>query len=97
MRQLSNNKYRADGVYSVCLFAAMFLARRNETGWCIGKETIDGFARETQNQRTTENHSPERTAELAEICGSTIPYEVDWESFADDVEGVNFLDNLSCH
>src|SRR6267154_1335427 len=40
---------------------------------------------------------PERTAELAEICGTTIPYEVDWDSFADDLEGLNFLDNLSCH
>lgn len=41
---------------------------------------------------------PERTAELAEICGGgTIAYEVDWDSFADDLEGLNFLDNLSCH
>lgn len=40
---------------------------------------------------------PERTAELAEICGATIPYEVDWDSFADDLEALNFLDNLSCH
>ena len=41
---------------------------------------------------------PERTAELAEICGGgTITYEVDWDSFADDLEGLNFLDNLSCH
>jgi hypothetical protein len=41
---------------------------------------------------------PERTAELAEITGSdTLGYEVDWDSFADDLEGLNFLDNLSCH
>jgi len=40
---------------------------------------------------------PERVAEIAEICGAPIPYEVDWDSFADDLEGLNFMDNLSCH
>src|SRR5438067_9307792 len=41
---------------------------------------------------------PERTAELAEICGGgSIAYEVDWDSFADDLEALNFLDNISCH
>ena len=40
---------------------------------------------------------PERQKELAEICGSIVTYEVDWDSFADDLEGLKFLDNLSCH
>jgi hypothetical protein len=40
---------------------------------------------------------PERVKEIEEICGKGIPYEVDWESLADDAEGLNFLDNLSCH
>lgn len=40
---------------------------------------------------------PERQKEIAEICGEEIPYQVDWESFQDDLEGLNFLDNLSCH
>jgi len=41
---------------------------------------------------------PERTAELAEICGGgSITYEVDWDSFADDLQALNFLDNLACH
>jgi hypothetical protein len=40
---------------------------------------------------------PERTAELAEITGGSLAYEVDWDSFADDLEALNFLDNLSCH
>jgi hypothetical protein len=26
-----------------------------------------------------------------------IPYEVDWESLADDPEGLNYVDNISCH
>ena len=39
----------------------------------------------------------ERTAELAEITGGRMGYEVDWDSFSDDLEGLNFLDNLSCH
>ena len=40
---------------------------------------------------------PERTREIEEICGAAIPYEVDWDSLADDAAGLNFLDNLSCH
>jgi hypothetical protein len=40
---------------------------------------------------------PDRTKELAEICGTTIPYEIDWDSFANDLEALNFLDNLSFH
>jgi hypothetical protein len=40
---------------------------------------------------------PGRVKEIEEICGKGIPYEVDWESLADDAEGLNFLDNISCH
>jgi hypothetical protein len=39
---------------------------------------------------------PDRVKEIQEICGAAIPYEVDWESLADDAEGLNFIDNLSC-
>jgi hypothetical protein len=40
---------------------------------------------------------PGRVREIEEICGAAIPYEVDWDSLADDAAGLNFLDNLSCH
>lgn len=40
---------------------------------------------------------PDRIKEIEEICGKPIPYEVDWESLSDDAEGLNFIDNLSCH
>ncbi len=40
---------------------------------------------------------PGRVKEIEEICGAPIPYEVDWDSFSEDLEGLNFLDNLSCH
>ena len=40
---------------------------------------------------------PGRIKEIEEICGKPIPYEVDWDSLADDAEGLNFLDNISCH
>lgn len=40
---------------------------------------------------------PERTRELAEICGTPVVYDVDWKSLADDLEGMNFVENLSCH
>lgn len=40
---------------------------------------------------------PGRVKEIEEICGAAIPYEVDWESLADDAEGLRFIDNISCH
>jgi len=40
---------------------------------------------------------PERVREIEEICGKAIPYEVDWDSLANDAAGLNFIDNLSCH
>jgi len=40
---------------------------------------------------------PERVKEIEEICGAPIPYEVDWDSMADDGEALRFVDNLSGH
>ncbi len=40
---------------------------------------------------------PERSREIAEICGQAVPYEVDWASIENDAPALNFLDNLSCH
>jgi hypothetical protein len=39
---------------------------------------------------------PGRVKEIEEICGTPIPYDVDWDSF-DTYEALNFLDNISCH
>ena len=44
-----------------------------------------------------DNTFPDRVREIAEICGLAVPYEVDWDSLSDDMEGLNFIDNLSCH
>jgi hypothetical protein len=40
---------------------------------------------------------PSRSKEIEEICGKSIPYEIDWDSLSDDMEGLNFIDNISCH
>lgn len=40
---------------------------------------------------------PSRVKEIEEICGAPIPYEVNWDSMADDAEALRFIDNLSCH
>lgn len=40
---------------------------------------------------------PARVKEIEEICGKPIPYEIDWESLADDATALNFIDNISCH
>jgi hypothetical protein len=39
----------------------------------------------------------ERTAELAGLCGATIPYEFDWASFAGDLQSINWLEANGPH
>ena len=45
----------------------------------------------------TEEVLPGRVAEIEEICGAAVPYDVDWESFDGDLTALNFVDNISCH
>lgn len=40
---------------------------------------------------------PGRVKEIEEICGKAIPYEIDWPSIENDLEALNFVDNISCH
>jgi hypothetical protein len=40
---------------------------------------------------------PGREKEIEEICGKSIPYEIDWPSIEGDLEALNFIDNISCH
>ena len=56
-----------------------------------------GLAEKRKIKELQETVLPEREAEIVEICGAAVPYEVEWDSFADDLDGLNFLDNLSCH
>ena len=57
-----------------------------------------GLAERRKIKELQDTTIPERTAELTEISGGgEITYDIDWDSFADDLEGLNFLDNISCH
>ena len=56
-----------------------------------------GLAERRKIKELQETTFPERVREIEEVCGRSIPYEVDWDSLADDLEGLNFIDNLSCH
>jgi hypothetical protein len=56
-----------------------------------------GLAERRKIKELQDTVLPERTAELTEITGGTIAYDIDWDSFNDDLEGLNFMDNLSCH
>lgn len=56
-----------------------------------------GLSERRKIKELQETTFPERTAELAEITGGAPVYDVDWDSFSDDLEGLNFLDNISCH
>lgn len=40
---------------------------------------------------------PQRSQEIAEICGTAVPYDVDWASLEHDAPALNFLDNTACH
>lgn len=56
-----------------------------------------GLAERRKMMEIQEEILPARVREIEEICGKAIPYEVDWDSLANDGAGLNFLDNLSCH
>lgn len=56
-----------------------------------------GLAERRKIKELTDTTIPEREKELLEITGSPIRYDIDWDSLANDAEGLNFLDNISCH
>jgi predicted dehydrogenase len=56
-----------------------------------------GLAERRKIKELQDETLPGRVKEIEEICGAPIPYDVDWDSFSDDLEGLNFMDNLSCH
>lgn len=56
-----------------------------------------GLEERRQIKQLQDVQIPERTAELAEITGSPIAYDIDWSSFADDAEAIRYLDNVACH
>jgi hypothetical protein len=61
------------------------------------REVMMGLNERRKIKELQETTLPERVKEIEEICGKAIPYEVDWDSLAEDAEGLNFLDNISCH
>jgi hypothetical protein len=56
-----------------------------------------GLAEKRKIKELQDTTIPEREAELLEITGSPIRYDIDWDSLSNDAAGLNFLDNLSCH
>jgi hypothetical protein len=60
-------------------------------------EEIMGLNERRKIKELQDTTLPGRVKEIEEICGKAIPYEVDWDSLADDAEALNFLDNISCH
>ncbi|MEO7716139.1 MAG: hypothetical protein ABIY70_08045 [Capsulimonas sp.] len=73
------------------------MALYNASNTPVGEDEDMGLLERRKIKELQDVTFPERTAELAEICGGKIAYDVDWDSFANDLEGLNFLDNLSCH
>ena len=56
-----------------------------------------GLAEKRKIKELQETVLPGRVKEIEEICGKAIAYDIDWASLAEDGEGLNFLDNISCH
>ena len=56
-----------------------------------------GLAERRKIKEIQDTTLPGRVKDIEEICGAPIPYEVDWDSFGDDLEALNFMDNISCH
>ena len=56
-----------------------------------------GLAERRKITEVEEEVPPGRVREIEEICGATVPYEVNWASLGDDATALNFMDNLSCH
>jgi hypothetical protein len=56
-----------------------------------------GLTERRKIKELQETTLPGRVKEIEEICGKAISYDVDWDSLAEDAEGLNFLDNISCH
>jgi hypothetical protein len=56
-----------------------------------------GLAERRKIKELQEVTIPGREQEIAEICGAPIKYEIDWDSMSDDMEALNFMDNISCH
>ena len=62
--------------------------------------TVETRSRDSPERRKVRScrtpSSPGPLKEIEEICGKGIPYEVDWDSIAGDINALNFLDNISC-
>lgn len=56
-----------------------------------------GLAERRMMQELKETTLPAREKEIEEICGKAIPYDVDWDSLANNGEALRFMDNVSCH
>jgi len=56
-----------------------------------------GLRERSKIKELQETTIPARVEAVREICGRAIPIEVDWTTFADDLEALTFLDNLAGH
>jgi hypothetical protein len=51
-----------------------------------------GLAEKRAMKEAQDGWLPRRQAEIDGLCGGSIPYEVDWDSFADDAKGIQWLE-----
>ena len=56
-----------------------------------------GLQERRQIQQLQTEVLPQRSQEIADICGTAIPYDVDWASLEHDAQALNFVDNTACH
>ncbi len=52
-----------------------------------------GLKEKREMAAALEKWLPARQKELQEICGAEIPFDIDWDSFADDAKGISWLEH----
>ncbi len=51
-----------------------------------------GLQEKRAMKEAVEGWLPKRQKELNDLCAGEVPYEVDWDSFADDAKGISWLE-----
>lgn len=56
-----------------------------------------GLAEKRKIKEIQDTVLPGRAKDFEEICGKALPLDIDWAGFDGDLEGLNFLDNVTIH
>lgn len=55
-----------------------------------------GMLEKRAMKEAQDNWVPKRQQELNDICGGEIPYEIEWDTFANDTKAIQWLEHNAC-